>query len=302
MLLNQVTSLLARPEVGLWVDATLGDGGHAEALLEATAPHGRLLGLDWDPSAIERARRRLRKYGERVIIVCANYTELARYVPAEPPLKGIILDAGVSSAQLSNPGRGFSFQSDGPLDMRMAAHTGPSAEELVNRLSARQLADLLHRYGEERLARRIARAIVHERRGNPITTTARLARVIASARPSRPSKSKARVFQALRVAVNSELDNLRQFLTAAPDMLVAGSRMAVISYHSLEDRLVKQAFRHWAARCTCPPNTPRCTCGGAPRARLLTRKPVRPDPDEVSRNPRSRSARLRAVEWLGGSP
>ncbi len=298
MLVEEVTSLLARQEAGLWVDATVGDGGHAQALLEATAPDGCLLGLDWDPSAVETARTRLCRYGTRVTLVCANYVELVRYLPAAWPLKGVLLDAGLSSSQLDDADRGFSFQSDGPLDMRMTPDARPSAAELLNVLSARELARLIAEYGEERQAGALARAIVRERTGNPITRTGRLAEVIDRVRPARPAKTKARVFQALRVAVNREFENLRRYLATAPRFLVPGSRMAIISYHSLEDRVVKEVFRQWAASCVCPPRAPRCTCGGKPRARLLTKKVIRPTASEVARNPRSRSARVRAIEWL----
>jgi 16S rRNA (cytosine1402-N4)-methyltransferase len=298
VLVKEVTSLLVSRESGLWVDATVGDGGHAQALLEATAPDGRLLGLDWDPSALETARARLERYGSRVTLVRASYTELARYMPPSQSLRGVVLDAGLSSSQLDDGNRGFSFQSDGPLDMRMTANVGPSAAQLLSVLTTRELARLIAEYGEERRAGSIARAIVRERSVRPITTTARLAEVVDHTHPGRPAKTKARVFQALRVAVNQELENLRRFLAAAPGFLMPGSRMAIISYHSLEDRIVKQVFREWARPCLCPPRSPLCTCGSRPRAKLLTKRVVRPDAHEVSRNPRSRSARLRAVEWL----
>lgn len=298
MLVEEVTHLLARREAGLWVDATVGDGGHAQALLDATAPHGRLLALDWDPSAVETSRARLGAYGARVTLVCASYTELDRYLPDAGPLKGVLLDAGLSSSQLEDTDRGFSFQSDGPLDMRMTPAARASGAQLINALSAHELARLIAEYGEERQAGLLARAIVRQRHVSPITSTARLAEVIDGTRPARPTKTKARVFQALRVAVNGELENLRRYLAAAPGFLIPGSRMAIISYHSLEDRLVKQAFRLWSSSCVCPPRSPQCTCGGKPRARLLTKKPVRPSANEVSRNPRSRSARVRAIEWL----
>jgi 16S rRNA (cytosine1402-N4)-methyltransferase len=298
VLVEEVTSLLARRESGLWVDATVGDGGHAQALLDATAPDGRLLGLDWDPSAIETARGRLNEYGSRVTLVCANYVDLDSHLPRSWPLKGVVLDAGLSSSQLDDAGRGFSFQLDGPLDMRMTPHVGASAAHLLKGLSAPELARLIAEYGEERRAGSLARAIVRDRRTRPITGSTQLADIIDHTHPARPAKTKARVFQALRVAVNKELENLQGFLAAAPSLLVPGSRMAIISYHSLEDRIVKQAFRQWASSCVCPPGSPQCTCGGTPRARLLTKRVIRPTGCEVSRNPRSRSARLRAIEWL----
>jgi 16S rRNA (cytosine1402-N4)-methyltransferase len=299
-MVGEVTTLLTQRKTGLWIDATVGDGGHAEVLLEATAPDGNLLGLDWDPEAVGRARARLLRYGGRVRILHANYTRLSQLVPGTPALRGVLLDAGVSSSQLQDSGRGFSFQTDGPLDMRMAPDVGPPAWQLVNSLPAENLAGLFARYGEERQARRIARAIVRERERAPVRTTRHLAVILERAGSSRPVKTKARIFQALRIAVNDELSNLRHFLAVAPSLLPAGSRLVVISYHSLEDRLVKEAFRRLASRCTCPREAPRCTCGGRARARLLTRRVLKPSAREVALNPKSRSARLRAIEMLEG--
>jgi 16S rRNA (cytosine1402-N4)-methyltransferase len=210
----------------------------------------------------------------------------------------VLLDAGVSSSQLDDTQRGFSFQREGPLDMRMSPSSGPPASNLLNTLPERELARLIWRYGEERLAKCLARHIVRARSRGGLRTVTDLARLIETAAPRWAIKTKARVFQALRIAVNDELDNLRCFLTHMPSLLPSKSRLVVISYHSLEDRLVKQAFRLWATPCTCPPHAPQCTCDGRPRARLLTKRVMRPDAAEQAANPRSRSAKLRAVEWL----
>ena len=286
-----------RPRPGAClVDATVGLGGHAAALL-AAAPGARLLGLDRDRAALARAAERLP--GERVVLRHACFSLLAAAL-AELGWDGadaVLLDLGFSSAQLDDPARGFGFQADGPLDMRMDEGSGPSAAELVNHWPEREIARILAEYGEEPRARALARAIA---RARPLRTTGELARVIGGVLGrGRPGLHPAtRSFQAIRMAVNDELGELERFLADGYRVLRPRGRLAVLAYHSLEDRQVKDAFRRWAADCLCPPRTPRCVCGWSAKVRLLTRRPLRPSAREVARNPRARSARLRIVERL----
>jgi len=296
VLVGEVVEWL-RPRPGAClVDATVGLGGHAAALL-AAAPGARLLGLDRDRAALARAAERLP--GERVVLRQARFSELAA-VLAELGWDGadaVLLDLGVSSLQLDDPARGFSFRVDAPLDMRMDAGSDPSAAEIVNQWSERELARILAAYGEEPRARALARAIA---RARPLRTTGELARVIGGVLGrGRPGLHPAtRSFQAIRMAVNDELGELERFLADGYRVLRPRGRLAVLAYHSLEDRRVKDAFRRWAADCLCPPGIPRCLCGWSAKVRLLTRRPLRPSAREVARNPRARSARLRIVERL----
>jgi 16S rRNA (cytosine1402-N4)-methyltransferase len=281
VLLEETLELLAVRPGGLWVDGTLGLGGHAEAVLRATAPDGRLLGLDRDEEALERARERLVPFGARVRLEHADYRELPARLGDERA-SGILLDLGVSSLQLDDAERGFSFQREGPLDMRMDRSARGTAAEIVNRMREGELADLIHEYGEEPFSRRIARAIARARQTEAIETTTRLAEIVRRAAPKsrRPGFHPAtRTFQALRIRVNRELDGLGEAIERAAACLRSGGRLVVIAFHSLEDRAVKQAFRSLAGR------------GFA----LLTRKPLRPGDAELRRNPRARSARLRAL-------
>lgn len=283
---------------GRYLDATVGGGGHAQGLLEASSPDGLLLALDADPAALEVARQRLTPYGERVILVHANFARLAETADRHGfrPVDGILMDLGLSSLQLADAARGFSFQHDGPLDMRFDPSRGETAAGLVNRLSEAELADLLWRYGDEPAARRIARAILAAR---PVATTAQLAEVVSNAVPGRRHHHKAtRAFQALRVAVNRELEHLEAALPQAVDLLAPGGRLAVIAFHSLEDRIVKELFRNESRDCLCPPTILECICGHRATLRLITRRPLRPSQEEVQRNPRSRSARLRIAERI----
>lgn len=299
-MLAEVLEVLAPRPGGLYVDGTLGAAGHAAPVLEASAPDGRLLGLDRDPRALELAGRRLKKFSGRIKLVRATFDNLEQELSAWGVglADGLLLDLGLSSMQLDEEGRGFSFRRDEPLDMRMGA-TGPSAAELVASLDEAELASLFKRLGEEPLARRIARAIVRERGNEPIATTGRLASVVEQSLPMAERRKRrlhpaTQVFQALRLAVNDELGMLERFLEQAPRLLNPGGRLAVLSYHSLEDRRVKRAMAAWANPCTCPPDLPMCACGRRPLFKPLG-KLGRPSQEEVAANPRARSARLRAA-------
>jgi 16S rRNA (cytosine1402-N4)-methyltransferase len=287
------------------IDGTLGAGGHAAALLDAGV--GQVLGLDVDPMALEIARETLAPYGERAYVRHASYAEMTAEAQALgwQSVDGIVLDLGVSSMQLDRAERGFSFRQDAPLDMRFdPGGSCPTAGDLINSLDEAELAHLFYRYGEEPDGRRFARAIVGKR---PFQTTRELAAVIEQAAPRRRESRRAgkapihpatRVFQALRIAVNGELEGLEAALPRAIDLLAPGGRLAVISFHSLEDRIVKDAFRLASTDCICPPKLPVCVCGHQASVRSLTRKPITADSAEIERNPRSRSAKLRVVEKL----
>ncbi len=302
VLYDEVLAWLRPRSGGRYIDATLGAGGHAKGLLTASNPDGWLLGLDADPGALSFASKVLASYDDRIVLRSANFRqigEVARAVGFER-VDGILMDLGLSSRQLDDAERGFSFGQDGPLDMRMNQERGQSAADLVNKLPEAELSKLLWRYGEERKSRRIARAIVAER---PLVTTGQLAdlvvRVVGRREKIHPAT---RTFQALRIAVNEELDALEQALPQARDLLCPGGRLAVIAFHSLEDRLVKQFYRHEARECVCPPELPVCQCQHQATLRVLTSKPVRPTAGEIAQNPRSRSARLRVAERLGQGP
>ncbi|MDZ7373878.1 MAG: 16S rRNA (cytosine(1402)-N(4))-methyltransferase RsmH [candidate division KSB1 bacterium] len=306
VLLKEAVDLLVWDAQGRYVDATIGGGGHADEILSRLRPPGKLLGIDWDPDAIQIVARRFLDRKDQVTIVCGNFADLDRIAmeQALAPVHGVLFDLGVSSWQIDRPERGFSFDRDGPLDFRMDPRQKLTAFELVNRAPAEHLERMIREYGEERYAARIARLIVERRAAQPISTTRQLAQIVRTAvRGPHVAKSLARVFQAIRIAVNRELENLERGLAAAESVLCPGGRVVVISYHSLEDRTVKQFFRAGERRCVCPPEAPVCRCGRPGRLRVLTRRPIRPSEDEVRRNPRARSARLRAAEKVGeGSP
>jgi 16S rRNA (cytosine1402-N4)-methyltransferase len=292
-----LAALQPRPG-GRTIDATVGAGGHAEGILEATAPDGHLLGVDADPEAVERAQSHLARFEGRVKLIHASFSQLQTVARSEgfEQVDGILFDLGLSSPQVDDPARGFSFLRDGPLDMRFDQSQGLSAADLVNTLPERELADLLWRYGEERAARRVARAIVGAR---PIATTGQLAGIVARQVPGRPGHHPAtRTFQALRIAVNEELDALQHGLSQAVELLRPGGRLAVISFHSLEDRQVKEFFRQESRDCICPPGLVECVCHHRASLVHIARRPIEPSADEVSMNPRSRSAKLRVAEKL----
>jgi len=305
VLAEEVMKMLAPRPGSLHVDCTVGGGGHTERILEAASPDGRVLGLDADPAAIARVGERLARFGDRLVLRQANFRSLAEVAPGAgfDAVDGILLDLGLSSFQLADAGRGFGFRAGGPLDMRFDPSRGEPASALLARLDEGALAECLRRFGEEPHARRIARAIVEGRRGEPIETAEQLASVVERAVPRRPGPRgrihpATRVFQALRIAVNGELDALAAVLAASLDLLRPGGRLVVLSYHSLEDRIVKRFVAAERRGCTCPPAFPICVCGRAPRLRSVGHQPVVPSDAEVAANPRSRSARLRTAERL----
>ena len=301
VLLDEALQYLAVQPGGRYVDCTLGAGGHARAIMHASAPGGLLLGIDADPHAVEFAKDTLNEYTDSVQLVNANFRELkmtagrANFIPVH----GVLFDLGISSMQLAQADRGFSFQSEAPLDMRFSEKQSMSAADIVNDFREEELANLIWEFGEERFSRRIARAIVTAR---PLATTTQLANVISRAQPDRHSRihPATRTFQALRIAVNDELSSLTSALEQARDILGEGGRLVVISFHSLEDRIVKQFMQRESRDCVCPPEQPSCTCNHVATLRILTKRPVTPSADEAARNPRSRSARLRAAERIGG--
>ncbi|MFN7037189.1 MAG: 16S rRNA (cytosine(1402)-N(4))-methyltransferase RsmH [Bellilinea sp.] len=299
VLYHEIIHALRPQSPGRYVDATVGAGGHAWGILEASAPDGQLLALDKDPQALAIASQRLSVYHPRVIIVHASYTQLREELIriGWQQVNGIVFDLGVSSMQLDQAERGFSFLADGLLDMRFDPTAGRSAADLVNRLSEDELTDLIWRYGEERHARRIAREICRSR---PLETTRQLAQAVERAVGGRKERihPATRTFQALRIAVNDELRGLEQVLPDAVDVLASGGRLAVISFHSLEDRIIKQFFRRESRDCICPLEQPVCTCNHHATLREITRKPILPSMEEIATNPRARSAKLRVAEKL----
>lgn len=302
VLLLETVAWLAPRSGDVVLDATVGQGGHAEALLERIGPAGRLVGIDRDPGAVRAARRRLARFGAAFAAVHGNHRDLARLASDAGVERAdrIVFDLGFSSDQLEDPERGFSFALDGPLDMRLDPTTGPCAADLVAALSEEELAQILWSYGEERRARAIARAIVGERDRGPLARTLDLARLVervaGAAAQRRRIHPATRTFMALRIAVNDELETLRSTLVDAVRLLRAGGRIAFISFHSLEDRIVKHGLRELARPCICPPSLPVCGCGRQSVVRVLTPRPVRPTDDELAGNPRARSARLRVAE------
>jgi 16S rRNA (cytosine1402-N4)-methyltransferase len=306
VLAEEVMLMLAPAPGSLQIDATLGGGGHTERILEAIDPDGRLLGLDADGAAIARVADRLQaRYGERLVLRRANFRELAAVAPAAGfgAVDGALFDLGLSSFQLADAERGFGFRAGGPLDMRFDTARGVSAAELLATLDAPALASLFRRFGEEPKAGRIARAIVDARRVAPVATAQDLATLVEGISPPNPRQPRrthpaTRVFQALRIAVNEELEALQAGLAAALDLLRPGGRLVVLSYHSLEDRIVKRFFAAERRGCVCPIEFPVCVCGRDPRIRLVSRRSVTPTNAELEANPRARSARLRAAERL----
>jgi 16S rRNA (cytosine1402-N4)-methyltransferase len=311
-MLEEVLKFLQPRVGGHYVDGTLGGGGHADAILEQSAPSGKVLGIDSDAQALARVEKRLTRAVQdgRLVLVHGNFAELARIVNEAgfaSSVDGILLDLGISSYQLDDPERGLSFSADGPLDMRLDQSQELTAADLVNSASEQELADIFWRYGEETRSRQIAWRIIRERARGPITRTSQLARLAAAGVPYKPGMihPATRVFQALRIAVNSELERLEAALPQIVEVLRRGEtdktrgdggRMVIISFHSLEDRLVKVFMRREAMDCICPPGIPVCMCNHKATLRVLTPKPVMPEKHEVLDNPRARSAKLRAAE------
>ena len=300
VLTEEVVRYLAVRPGGRYLDCTTGAGGHAAAILDAASPGGVLLGLDTDPTALEVARQNLSRFGDNVKLVEANFRELERVCRQNSfvPIHGAVFDLGLSSMQLADEARGFGFQVEAPLDMRFSPAQSLTASEIVNEYEESELADVIWRYGEEAASRRIARAVVRSR---PVETTTQLASIVSRAlggQHGRRIHPATRTFQGLRIAVNDELGALEEALEQAVGVLGSGGRVTVISFHSLEDRIVKQFFAHESRDCICPPETPVCICGHKARLKLVTKKAVSAEPAETAANPRSRSAKLRAAERL----
>jgi 16S rRNA (cytosine1402-N4)-methyltransferase len=299
MLREVIAALDVRPG-GRYVDCTIDGGGHAEAILQAASPGGSLIGLDADPEAVALARHRLSRFGSDCAVVQANFRDVDTVCRERgfAPVNGILFDLGLSSHQLASASRGFSFRIESPLDMRFSPEQETTASYWVNEAAEEELADLIWRYGEERQSRRIARAIVN---GRPMRTTTQLAKAVEEAvgrRPGSQTHPATKTFQALRIVVNQELASLVDALPRAHGLLGFGSRLVVISYHSLEDRIVKQYFARESRDCVCPPSQPVCTCGHKATLRQVTRGVLTPSAEEIANNPRSRSAKLRAAERL----
>jgi 16S rRNA (cytosine1402-N4)-methyltransferase len=304
VLVHEVLRDLITDPDGTYIDGTVGSGGHSEAIGGRIGERGRLLCLDRDPEAIRVSRQRLRFLGERVRFITASYGSTDRVLNdlGWGKAHGILLDLGMSGFQIEQSGRGFSFYRDEPLDMRMDPDAGVTAEHLIQRLSEKEIEEILRKYGEERRARAIARRIGQERKTKPILSSLHLAHLIESVVPrARRAGAKhpaTRTFQALRIAVNQELEHLAAFLDKSPSLLMVEGRLVILSYHSLEDRMVKQAMMDWEKGCQCPPTLPKCFCGREPLFRRVHKKGIRPDPKEVEQNPRARSAVLRAAERI----
>jgi 16S rRNA (cytosine1402-N4)-methyltransferase len=296
VMVEEVMGVLRPERGGTYLDGTLGGGGHAEALLER-GPEARLVGVDRDPDALAEAGRRLERFGERVRLVRSPFADAVQAAGVAPgSLAGALLDLGISSHQVDEAGRGFTFREGAPLDMRMGQDTAgePTAADLLNELDEQELASLFWKYGEEKRSRMLGRVIVEMRGRAPFATSDHLLEAIGRAIPRADAGDRARIFQALRIAVNREIEQLEAALPAFRDALAPGGVLAVLSYHSLEDRPVKNAFRDWSRACTCPPGLPVCACGGVAAGETLTRRAVVALADEVERNVRARSARLRA--------
>lgn len=297
VLYHEIIHALRPRDGGLYVDGTVGAGGHAWGILDASTPKGKLLGLDLDSQAIEIARKKLEPFEDRAILKKASYTKLVCQLREMgwSKVDGILLDLGVSSMQLDTPHRGFSFRNDAPLDMRFNSDSTVTASDLVNGLPEKSLAEIIYEFGEERKSRQIARAIVAQR---PVHTTTELAEIISKVVKHGQGKlhPATRTFQALRIATNDELRALENVLPQAIESLAPGGRLAVISFHSLEDRIVKRFFRQESQDCICPPGPPVCTCGHKATIDEISRRPIRPEDAEIYANPRARSARLRVVE------
>jgi len=304
VLLHEAVEILAIQPGGIYVDCTLGGGGHSSEILHRLQGQGRLIAFDQDPAAIQAAERRLSAISTNFSLVNQNFVHIKDVLPRECPagVNGILFDLGVSSPQLDEAERGFSYMQDAPLDMRMNPASSRTAGDLINNLPEQELAKIMWEYGEERWSKRIAQFILDKRKNRPIETTGELVEIIkaaipAGARREGPHPAK-RTFQALRIAVNDELGVFSTALDSAIESLAPRGRLAVITFHSLEDRIAKEKFVHWTGRCVCPPELPVCVCKSEAKVRILTRKPISPGAEELKHNPRARSAKLRAIERL----
>ncbi len=305
VLIKEVVTQLQPRRGGLYVDCTVGGGGHAREILRACGPDGQLIGLDWDEEAIAASRETLSEFGARVQLVRANYVELERVLTSlrVTAVDGVVFDLGASSRQFDEPGRGFSFQREGPLDMRMSRagrESSRTAYDILHTADANELARIFRVYGEEKRASALAREIVAEREHAPLETTVQLARLAERVLGQKRGgiHPATRIFQALRIAVNDELGNVKQGLATSVQFLKSGARVAVISFHSLEDRIVKQFFVEQSTGCICPSDMPACACGRKAALRVVTRKPIVAEEAEVRANPRARSAKLRVAEKI----
>jgi 16S rRNA (cytosine1402-N4)-methyltransferase len=305
VLVEEVIASLHCQPGGIFVDGTVGGGGHARRILEATGPDGLLIGLDRDDDALRESEKNLASFGTRKILRKANFSQISEILTdlGISEVDGILLDLGVSSHQLDTPERGFSFTAgESLLDMRMDQDQKSGAYEFINQASEEELSKVIWEYGEEIMARRIVRAIVRARRTSPIMTTASLTDIVVQALPSDQRNRKihpaTKTFQAIRIRVNDELNSLEQVIPSGMDKLKDGGRFSIISFQSLEDRIVKNAFRLWTKSCVCPPGIPICTCEHQPKLKVLTAKPITPSTTEVNMNPRARSARLRTAERI----
>jgi 16S rRNA (cytosine1402-N4)-methyltransferase len=298
VLLSEVLQIFAQTERGTLVDATFGMGGHSSAILDQH-PDISILGIDRDKETVEAARERMKRFGKRCTIVYGNFADIIQIAAGVGPIAGVLADLGVSSMQFDSETRGFSFRFDAPLDMRMDPDSGDeTAAELLATRTQDEIANIIYEYGEERASRRIARRIIERReRGEPVETTKQLADLVAGAVRTNPKDKihpATRTFQALRIAVNDEIGILDDFLKDAIELIEPDGIVAIISFHSLEDRIVKQAFRRAAGQCQCPPRIPQCVCGAKKIGEILTKRPLTASEEEINRNPRSRSAKLRA--------
>ena len=304
VLLNETLALLAPERGGIFVDGTLGGGGHAEAVLTRLPQTGRLIGIDRDWEAVHAAGERLSTFGGRFTALHGNFFDMKSLLGeiGVTEVSGILLDLGVSSHQLDKSARGFSYKTEAPLDMRMDQSAGLSAKDVVNAYPEAELARIFFEYGEERFSRRIAEKICRAREQYPIETTLQLAQIVREAIPAKyrnePQHPARRTFQALRIEVNGELKGLDHAVEQACDLLQKGGRLCIITFHSLEDRIVKQAFRRFENPCTCPPSAPICICGKLPKAKILTKKPLTASAEEEAQNSRSTSAKLRCIEKI----
>lgn len=299
VLFNEVLDIINPVSGGLYVDGTVGAGGHSRGILERSSPDGRLIGFDRDPDALALAVKNLSAFLDRVELIHSSYHELTTHLNNRnwQSVDGIVIDLGLSSMQLDDPDRGFSFRFDAPLDMRFNSEQVLKASDLVNELSRDELIQIISDFGEEKFSRRIVDAIIRQR---PITTTKQLAEIIERVVPAHGTRihPATRTFQALRIAVNEELEILRSFLPLAVEALKPGGRLAVIAFHSLEDRIVKEFLRKESKDCICPPEIPICVCDHQAAIKELTRRPIRPEEREIDENPRARSAKLRAAEKI----